>query len=633
MKKVFTNMLMARRILISAAFVVSLVASGASVSAASVAKAGYSGKILSQSATSVTLNPGAVYVFSVSIKNTGTVTWKNTGSRFVSAYTYSPKYRVSAFADASWYRNNQPAKIKETSVAPGKTATVVFKITAPAKAGVYDENFWLAAENYSWIDGAQFKITITVDDGKPPAAPVSVIVPPPPASVPVTSAQGGSASGGNNSQLTTPAVPSATPYAAIMTAKSYKDEGVVVAGGQKVSVLVAFKNIGTVSWQTQILRVSGLNATTAVTLAGDDWANASEPSRVREAVPPGSVGEFSFNILGPVSKGTYNLPLKLIVDGNEVPGSAFNIPIAVTEDAPELPTQEIPIPVSSSANEPNIRVGLWNVPSSVVLLNSSSFTVIGSNGATLASVAAQTTITVGFNRETKTVVVSTPNGQYSSPVPVRFVPSDPAGLFQVPNFGGWDATLYVNQFRGTMEFNYYAPSDNIWLIEELPLEEYVQGLAETSNDSSHEFQKALVVAARTYAYFVHSIGGKYALFDVQPSAADQVYRAYGSETIRPNLVKAAQETAGQMVTFGADVVVTPYFSRSDGRTRSWQEVWCCQVKPWLVSVPAPHDVGLTLWGHGVGMSANDALGWAVDGKTYDWILKYFYTGTALKKIY
>jgi Stage II sporulation protein/Ig-like domain from next to BRCA1 gene len=621
MKNFFTNKFLFRRILIAVAFVASLALSGASVSAASVAKSGYSGKILSQSASSVTLKPGDVYVFNAVIKNTGTVAWKNSGNRFVSVYTYSPKYRVSVFVNASWYRNDEPAKIKEASIAPGKTATISFKMKAPAKTGVYDESFWLAAENYSWIDGAQFKISITVDNGKTPPAPVSITAPSSTVTSPALTT--------NNSQLTTPA----GPYAAVMTAKSYKDEGVVVAGGEKATVLVAFKNTGTVSWQTQILRVSGLNATTSVSLAGDDWANASEPSRVRIPVPPGSVGEFTFNVLGPTGKGAYNLPLKLVVDGTDVPGSDFNIPVTVSEDAPELPTQEIPIPVTSSVNEPTIRVGLWNVPGGVTLLNSVSFSVIGSDGATLVSVPAQTTITVGFNRETKTVVVSTPNGQYSSPVPVRFVPSNSSGLFQVPNFGGWDATLYVNQFRGTMEINYYAPSDNVWLIEELPLEQYVQGLAETSNDSSHEFQKALVVAARTYAYFVHSIGGKYALFDVEPSAADQVYRAYGSETIRPNLVRAAQETAGQMVTFGADVVVTPYFSRSDGRTRSWQEVWCCQVKPWLVSVPAPHDVGLTLWGHGVGMSANDALGWAMDGKTYDWILKYFYTGTALKKIY
>jgi len=183
-----------------------------------------------------------------------------------------------------------------------------------------------------------------------------------------------------------------------------------------------------------------------------------------------------------------------------------------------------------------------------------------------------------------------------------------------------------------MELNYYEPNNNVWLIEELPLEQYLRGLGETSNNSAPEFQKALVVAARNYAYFVHSIGGKYALFDVETGAADQVYRAYGSETIRPNVVAAVAATAGQMVTYNGDIVVTPYFSRSDGRTRAWGEVWNGS-KPWLVSVPAPHDVGQTLWGHGVGMSASDALGWANDGKTYDWILKYFYTGTVLKKIY
>jgi hypothetical protein len=626
MKKIFSNFIPVKRILLFAAVLIALAASAASVSAASIGKPGYSGKILSRSATSVTLKPGAAYTFNVSVKNTGTVTWKRTGSRFLSVYTYSPKYRKSVFADASWYRFDEPAKIKEASVAPGKTAAISFKMKAPQKPGVYDENFLLAAENYSWIDGTQFKISITVPGATPTAttspaptttAPVATVTPPAPTPV----------------SAPAPVVaPAPSPLAALMTARSYKDS-VVVAGGQKASVLVAFKNTGTVPWLSQVLRIRGLAVANSVSLASDDWANASEPSRVRISVPPGNVGEFTFNILGPVAKGAYNLPLKLVVDGADVPGSDFDIPVTVTEDAPELPTQEIPIPVAAAANEPNIRVGLWNVPGGVTLLDSSSFNVIGSDGTTLVSVAPGTTITVGFNRETKVAVISTPNGQYSSSVPVRFVSTDPAGLFQVPNFGGWDTSLYVNQFRGTMELNYYAPSDNVWLIEELPLEQYLRGIAETSNDSNHEFQKALIVAARTYAYFVHSIGGKYALFDVQPSAADQVYRAYGSETIRPNLVRAVEETAGQMVTYGADVVVTPYFSRSDGRTRAWQEVWCCQVKPWLVSVPAPHDVGKTLWGHGVGMSASDALGWAVDGKTYDWILKYFYTGVDIKKIY
>jgi peptidoglycan hydrolase-like amidase len=508
--------------------------------------------------------------------------------------------------------------MKEKTVKPGASATFEFKLTAPAKAGTYEEGFNVAAENFTWIAGTQVKIPITVTTPvavAPVVAPL-VVVP----SVPTTS----------NLQPTT----STGPLAAALMIKSFQ-ERVVVAGGVSAKVSVGFKNIGSVVWQTRVLRVRdtqmAVATSTAASLADSTWPNSLEPSRIREPISPGNVGFFDFNILGPVSRGDYTLSLKLVVDGADVPGATIDIPVTVTEDAPQLPTQEMPI--TAGATEPNIRVGLWNVPGGVTLLNSSSFSVVGSGGNTLATIPAGAVITAGYNRENKTVLVSTPNGQFVSPVPVRFVPTNPNGLFQVPNFAGWDTSLYVNQFRGALELNYYAPNDNVWLIEELPLEQYVQGLAETGNNSNHEFQKALVTIARNYAYFVHSTGGKYALFDVLPNAADQVYRAYGSETYRPNLVAAAKETRGQMVIYNDEIVLTPYFSRSDGRTRAWEEVWCCKVKPWLKSVPAPHDTGKTLWGHGVGLSAEDALAWAVEGKTYDWILKYYYTGTGLKRIY
>ena len=592
-----------------------------SASAATVKTTDYQGKIVSP-VGAITLKPGATTTYTLTVKNTGVAPWTNAGSRYVSIYTYLPKYRASVFYDKSWYAKDEPVLMKEKTVNPNATATFVFKLTAPANAGTYQEGFNIAAENFTWINGTQFTIPITVTTSVVKETTTKNQFPNPP----VVVAPSAPATG--NSQLST-----SNSLAAQLIIKSFQDK-VTVAGGSPVHVSVGFKNTGLVTWETRVLHVRdtqiAVATSTAVSLADTTWPNMLEPSRVREPISPGNIGYFDFNIMGPPSRGDYNLSLKLVVDDADVPGATIDIPVTVTEDAPQLPTQEIPI--TTGQGEPNMRVGLWNVPGSVVLLNSSPFAVVGSNGATLATVPANATITVGFNRESKTVIVSTPSGQYASPVPVRFVPTNSNGLFQVPNFAGWTATAYVNQFRGTMELNYYQPNDNVWLIEELPLEQYLRGLGETSNDSNHEFQKALIVAARNYAYFVHSIGGKYALFDVQPSAADQVYRAYGSETIRPNLVKAVEETRGQVVTYNNDIVVTPYFSRSDGRTRAWGEVWNGS-KPWLVSVPAPHDAGLTLWGHGVGMSASDALGWAVDGKTYDWILKYFYTGTVLKKIY
>ncbi|HJN85105.1 MAG TPA: hypothetical protein QF873_02190, partial [Patescibacteria group bacterium] len=73
-----------------------------------------------------------------------------------------------------------------------------------------------------------------------------------------------------------------------------------------------------------------------------------------------------------------------------------------------------------------------------------------------------------------------------------------------------------------------------------------------------------------------------------------------------------------------------YFSRSDGRTRSWKSVWGREV-PYAQSVSVPCEVGRVKWGHGVGLSAGGALCMADDGSTYDEILKYFYTGVELIK--
>ena len=74
------------------------------------------------------------------------------------------------------------------------------------------------------------------------------------------------------------------------------------------------------------------------------------------------------------------------------------------------------------------------------------------------------------------------------------------------------------------------------------------------------------------------------------------------------------------------------FARSNGHTKSAKVVWGTD-QPWLQSVATPYDKGRTQWGHGVGMSARDGLYRAKDGANWDDILKYYYTGIDLQKIY
>jgi len=173
------------------------------------------------------------------------------------------------------------------------------------------------------------------------------------------------------------------------------------------------------------------------------------------------------------------------------------------------------------------------------------------------------------------------------------------------------------------------------VINELPIETYLKGLAESSNNNPIEYHKALAIAARTYAQYNINIGGKHPAwyFHLNASAYDQVYRGYNSEIRLPNFVKAVLETRGIMVTYNGEVVVTPYFSQSDGRTRAWEEVWSAPGKPWLVSKPDPYCAGMNLFGHGVGFSARGARGMALAGSTFEQILKYYYTGVELKKFY
>ena len=104
----------------------------------------------------------------------------------------------------------------------------------------------------------------------------------------------------------------------------------------------------------------------------------------------------------------------------------------------------------------------------------------------------------------------------------------------------------------------------------------------------------------------------------------------------PNVVAAQRATRGYMATYDSNYIITPYYSTSDGRTRSWAEVWGGSNRPWLVSVPATYDKrdGKAMAGHGVGMSARDAAYMADEGgKNWQEILKYYYTGVNVNLIY
>lgn len=80
------------------------------------------------------------------------------------------------------------------------------------------------------------------------------------------------------------------------------------------------------------------------------------------------------------------------------------------------------------------------------------------------------------------------------------------------------------------------------------------------------------------------------------------------------------------------IIKPPYFSSDDGRTRTpaeagWKTFPFAEI---FTSKPDPWCNGMTLRGHGVGMSGCGAEGQANEGKTGEEILKYYYPGTELQ---
>jgi hypothetical protein len=573
--------------------------------------------ILISGSGKLTLKPGETKEVMIGLQNIGTKTWSQKGTGFVSVYTYDPKYRKSAFTDSSWYKASQPAKLSEATVRPNDVGHVKFKLKAPEKEGTYAETFQWAAENIAWIPGSKFTLNIVVAKEPPPEA---------------VAPMDGTTSG--------TAVPSG--LSAMVLLRSAKQ--VVAAGGESVSYTVGIKNTGTTTWLMRELRLPDISAAAA----GNETWNSSWLTKNRLVanasgeVKPGSMDFFTFSFSAPRTAGSHTVRYVLAANETVVPDFYLDIPVEVTSNAPfvyETPVT-VPadqIPVGNLIEEPMLRVGVLIVDEEtswqVVISCRSAWQLKDINGALLGELEPGQAVTAFYK-----------NGKYwfnrgkeleSNTYALRFMPNEANSVCGVDNFDRRrtrDTDYPDNTFRNILELRYNPTKNRTWLINELPMEYYLYGLGETSNISHMEYQKALVTAARTYALYHWERGTKRAseFFHVTGYADDQVYRGYGHEERSPRIVQAVVDTRGVTVTYNGNTALTPYFSRSDGRTRDWSEVWGGEVA-WLKSVPTPCDVGRTLWGHGVGMSATEALCQANNGKGWQDIIKYFYQNVSLAK--
>jgi YD repeat-containing protein len=299
---------------------------------------------------------------------------------------------------------------------------------------------------------------------------------------------------------------------------------------------------------------------------------------------------------------------------------------------------------SSSSLGPEISVGLWNFSKSdsFKIDANKAYNIKDKDGNLVGQVAA----------EAETRVTYDDNGKLKISGSISETITDDKVIFDATD-GDNSSIIFdtdkpgssYDHYRGKIEVNYYHGDDiyngssanvsQIWVVNVLPMEQYVWGMGETTGTGPSDHVRVMATIFRSYGYWYLKNATKYKPlgFKIRSDAGSQIYRGYDWEAKYSNIRQAADETRGQIVKYDGEVALTPYCSYTDGKTRALKGY------PYLKSVKdhkkgkkkglKPGQGGNHMWG----VSAHGALGYAEDGKSWTWILQHYYTGVDIKGEY
>ena len=307
---------------------------------------GFHAKYISQSiGDPVKIEAGETVAVTFKFKNIGTKTWDGNSDNFISAYTMNERYRASEFQATNWLEYRQTAKISGV-VRPGEIGELELQLKAPEKTGRYKEEFWLAADGWSWMKGGYFYVEIDVVEKTKISEQLE------PESAPVLETKV------NDSN-----------YQAKKFMQSKKE--ISAAGGGRVKLVVGYQNIGDTAWDGYSFVTDDASLSSSggsVSFVDESWENDFVITKSEEQVLQWKAAREKFYIKMPHKKGDYTLTLKLQVANETLEETVLYIPVTVTEDAPSHLQPNTPVSQPKVEEkprldiEPTIRVGVWRDP-------------------------------------------------------------------------------------------------------------------------------------------------------------------------------------------------------------------------------------------------------------------------------
>lgn len=546
--------------------------------------------------TTIDLVPQKGYTVTVEITNRSGSRWLSEGQERVALNTIARVGQTSALFHPFWTAPYRPSKLPPQGIAPGETVSLRFAIRAPTKTGIVNETFALVSARNGTISGSTFSLTVF--------------------SLPEN-------------------------HARLLGGRVY---GVSGNAGSFASAWIPIANVGTRSWDHTVHVEEDTSSPNRGLFTTPEWSGTNATTL------SATLGTFGITALTvpiklPPTPGEYVGTFHLARGAVPIPGSEMTFHVTSLAAAP--------LSLETTTGEPMMRIGLFRSSNPVTLFSHTSAHLDDNQGARITDVSAGQEVTASYDAVAKLYRITVSEMQFTSQMPPRLEPNSSSliTISSYQNRPAWNTTLNDNVFRGVMELRATGSGNEVWIINELPAEQYLRGLAETSDSEPQEYLRALITAARSYALYHHSTQTKHGSegFDVNASS-DQVYRGYGFETRSPHVTSAVIASAGEVLThpWAQDpsknpngIIAAAYSSGTDGRTRNWCDVWTCAHPssdfPWARSVPDPGGIipnALTLSGnHMVGLSATGARASAEAGNSALKILTYYYSGVSLKRIY
>lgn len=369
-----------------------------------------------------------------------------------------------------------------------------------------------------------------------------------------------------------------------------------------------------------------------------------EPFRTSDPIAPGESGTFKGVVtVHSTPNGFHHITLDplFLKDSyfEEKDRPKFNIPLQISGTRELVTPQKTTIkstyassvPSSlffrSGSPEPEVKIKLAFFEKDFAQINANTPLVIQHKNKKLEIVEPEKSVRI-LLKNPQTIQVSTENKSWDLDE-VHLVTE---GVLRVQNYNrGLSQTIPYNRFRRQINVHPQA-HQKLLLVNQLPLEEYLQGLSEEPDTQPTEKKHAIHILARSYAYVYSGERRKFRthLYDLEDDPrTSQMYLGFDWENLHSQQRDLLEETRGMVVTHKGQPVIAPYFTQSDGHSSDkWQKSY-----PWAKVQPLPLDKGLEPRGHGVGLSGHSAHQLAKQGKNFKEIIDYFFENVEIRKIY